>query len=66
MTAQRLLTTAQAAEQLGKHRKTVMRMIHTGELKAIRENGHGPGARYKVHASSVTKWIRDHEYHPEI
>lgn len=65
MTAQ-LITPAEAGKRLDKHPKTVLELIHTGQLKAVSNGKSGPGARYKVVASSVDAYVRSHTYHPEI
>lgn len=65
MTTQ-LFSVAEAGKRLNKHPKTILRMIHTGELAATTNGKRGTGARYHVPAKAVEKWIRDHEYHPEI
>lgn len=60
MTTQ-LLTPAEAAAALSMHRKTVMGLIHLGELPSINTSGKtGRGARYRVSARDVDAYIRRH------
>ena len=50
----RLLTTAEAAERLRLHPKTVERAIRRGELQAWRPSAAGP---WRIHPEWVDHWI---------
>ena len=59
--ALRLLTTAEVAERLRLHPKTVERAIRRGELRAWRPSGAGP---WRIRPEWVRDWIEERATRP--
>ena len=53
-----LLTVAETAIHLSCSTKTVLRLIHSGRLKAI-QLGSGPNSRYRITSDSIEKMTTD-------
>lgn len=55
-----MLSTAQAAKELGVSRITVIRLIHAGQLQACRTTL-APHSRLQIHAESVAAFKKARE-----